>query len=95
MPDEYWDLIVKHADGIINLYLTFEDKKPVLLFDIQDQKVYAYPYEDYKNDLSKKSQGILKKQYEEATKNDEFVIFVRDNVKKKLISFSLCLPDGG
>ena len=52
MPDEYWDAIVKHRDNIINLYLMFEDKKPVLLFDIQDQKVYAYPYEDYKNDLS-------------------------------------------
>ena len=76
---------------IRTLYGRFEDKKPVMLFDIQQQRIYAYPYADFCKDLSEKSQRSLKTQYQKALREGEMVIFVRDNEQKRLVSFSV--PD--
>jgi hypothetical protein len=76
-------------DNILGLYKRFEDKKPVMLLDIQEQKIYAYPYNDFKSELSKRSQIQLEEQYEAAILNNEMVVFVRDNKKKELVSYSL------
>lgn len=59
-----------------------------MLFDIQEQRVYAYPYKEFLATLSERSQGMLKEQYEEAQVDGKIVVFVRDNVKQKLRSFS-------
>ena len=60
-----------------------------MLFDIQEQLVYAYPYEDYRSGLSERSQVSLKAQYEHALANGMFVVFIRDNEKRKLKSYSV------
>jgi len=49
------------------------------------------PYAEYRADLSKRSQASLKKQYERAIADGEMVVFVRDNEKEKLVSYSLPL----
>ncbi|MDP2754103.1 MAG: hypothetical protein Q8P40_06895 [Nitrospirota bacterium] len=86
--DVYLDDVWKHWEGIIMLYRQFEDKNPVMLLDIQEQRVYAYPYNELKRTLSKRSQELLKTQYEDAIANDNFVIFVRDNENKELRSYT-------
>lgn len=86
--DEYLDMIHKEWGNIIWLYKQFEDKKPIMLFDAQEQKIYAYPNNEFKNNLSKKSQELLETQYEEAIVNDYFVIFVRDSKKEIFRSYS-------
>jgi hypothetical protein len=79
--------------NILKTYARFEEEKPVMLFDLQEQRIYAYPYEDFKRELSERSQVSLTEQYEEALRKDEVVIFVRDNVKRRLVSFSMpCEP---
>ena len=60
-----------------------------MLYDIQERLVYAYPYEQYRAGLSERSQASLKEQYEQAIANGMFVVFVRDNIKKKLKSYSV------
>ena len=87
--DEYLDVINEHWDAILMWYKRFEDKKPVMLFDIQDGLIYSYPYKEYSKTLSKRSPASLKKQYEEANANGQFVVFIRDNEKRKLRSYSL------
>lgn len=74
---------------IIMMYKRFEDKKPVMLFDIQEERIYAYPYADYSKELSERSQRSLKKQYDEALRENKMVVFVRDNEKRRLVSLSL------
>ena len=49
-----------------------------MLFDMPAKNIYAYPYEDFKSDLTKKSQTILEKQYTEAILGNKMVVFVRD-----------------
>ena len=51
--DVYLDEVWKHWEGIIMLYRQFEDKNPVMLLDIQEQRVYTYPYNELKRTLSK------------------------------------------
>ena len=89
MYEQYWDAVGEQWDNILGLYKRFGDKKPVMLLDIQEQKIYAYPYNDFKSELSKKSQIQLEEQYEAAILNNEMVVFVRDNKKKELVSYSL------
>jgi len=66
-----------------------EDDKPVLLYDVQEQRLYVYPYEPFKTDLAPSSQASLTEQYEQAVEGNCFVLFVRDNVARKLVSYSL------
>lgn len=87
--DPYLQRIRKHWDGIVALYEKFKHKKPVLEFDLESGKVYAYPYEDYKRCLTNEtSQTMLEAQYKHALKQGLFVIFVRDTRKRKLRSYS-------
>ena len=89
MTDPYWRIIRQQWDNIHMLYMQFEEKKPVMLFDVQEQRIYAYPYAEFKADLSPKSQISLAEQYEDAIASGKMVVFVRDNKKKKFVSYSV------
>ena len=47
------------------------------------------PYADYRAELSERSRAILKEQYERAIAIGEMVVFVRDNEKEQLVSYSV------
>jgi hypothetical protein len=85
------DVIDEQWSNILKLYKKFEDKKPIMLFDMQEKKIYAYPYESFKSDLTKKSQNILEKQYNDALLENKVVVFVRDIEQKTLVSSSYSL----
>jgi len=89
--NEYLGCVEEHWPNIVELYKKFEDKKPVMLFDIQEQKIYAYPYNDFKSLMNEKSQMMLENQYSDALLNNKMVVFVRDSEKRKLISASYAL----
>ncbi len=86
--EDYIDIAYEKREGILHLYSQFKGKRPVMLYDLQEGLVYAYPYKEYKATLSKRSQNMLTKQYKAAIATKETVIFVRDNEKEKLISFT-------
>src|SRR3954452_9078130 len=84
--------LVEAAEGQLHnflmFYKLFEDKRPVMLFDLQSQQILAYPYEKYKATLSERSQAMLTTQYDEAVVKNKVVVFVRDNVTRRLTSMS-------
>jgi hypothetical protein len=80
------------ASDILMLYETFSEKKPVMLLELPSQKIYAYPYLEFKNTLSERSQKMLEKEYDDALANNQMVVFVKDNDMKKMISFSADVP---
>jgi hypothetical protein len=91
MSDHYLEVVYQHWPHLVRLYETFADKRPVLLYDMQEGRIYAMPYKEYRAGLSKRSQASLKRQYERAIASGEIVVFVRDNEKEKLVSYSLPL----
>ena len=91
MRDRYLEILIENQPYILMLYEKFADKKPVMLYDIQERRIYAVPYREYRATLSKRSQISLKKQYEHARTDGETVVFVKDNEKEKLVSYSLPL----
>ena len=90
MSDDYLlNAALEHWDMILRAYKLHEGHKPVVLFDIQEQRIYIYPYKDFKEELSPGSQASLQDQYERAITTNKIVVFVRDNVNRRLVSFSL------
>jgi hypothetical protein len=91
MRDPYLDVVYRHWSSIVMMYQRYADKKPVMLFDIEEQRIYALPYAAYRAELTQRSQASLKEQYEHAVVNGDVVVFVRDNQQEKLVSFSVPL----
>jgi hypothetical protein len=91
MDDPYLDIIDGYWDKIMMMYDLFAVKKPVMLLELPSLKIYAYPYEEYKADLNQRSQAILAHQYQQAQANNQMVLFVRDNERRKLRSYTLNL----
>ncbi len=74
-------------------YRKYEDKNPVMELSLPSHKIYAYPYSEYLKALSKKDQKILKKEYNEAIRNNKMVVFVRDEEEKVLKSSLFPIED--
>lgn len=87
--DPYWQVVREQYDNLLDLYRQFAKERPVMLFDIQEQRGYAYPYQEFSADLSKKSQLSLASQYRDACRDGQMVVFIRDNVERKLRSYSV------
>ncbi len=87
--DPYWEAVQSLMQDITYCYAQYREKNTVLLFDMQEHRLYVYPYLAFKNDLSERSQRLLHDQYERAMMDDKIVVFVRDNDAKKLVSYSV------
>ena len=87
MSDPYFKAIQEQWPNIRGLYMALESKNPIILYDIQDNKIYAYPYKEFKDELSKKSQETLEHDYKSASTLGSMVVFVRDSVERKLVSY--------
>ena len=61
------------------------------VYDIQEDKIYAYPYKEFKAELSKKSQASLEHDYKSASTTGRMVVFVRDNRERKLVSYTISI----
>lgn len=88
-PDYLLEAARQNWPHILAAYRQFEDKKPVVLYDLQEKRIYVYPYADFLRDLGEKSQITLKDQYERAVQENKIVVFVRDNDQRRLVSFSM------
>jgi hypothetical protein len=84
--DDLVEVANEHWPDILRAYKRHEDLRPVMLLDLQERKVYAYPYEGFKADLSERSQAMLTADYEKALAKNKIVVFVRDNDTRRLAS---------
>ncbi|MGA2254202.1 MAG: hypothetical protein ABSG53_06025 [Thermoguttaceae bacterium] len=89
MNDDLINLAMEVQESIRGAYRLNEENRPVMLFHVQEERIYAYPYADYKGTLSERSQAMLEQQYAEAQEQDKIVVFVRDETTRRLVSFSM------
>ena len=43
MSDQYYSAIQEQWSNIRGLYMVYGSKKPIMLYDIHEKKIYAYP----------------------------------------------------
>ncbi len=67
----------------------YDRQRPIILYDIQEKKIYAYPYREFREELSKKSQVSLKRDYESACAHGSMIVFIRDNIQRRLVSYMM------
>ena len=85
--DPYFDLVQEHWDSIVHVFQQFADKNPVLLFDVQEGRIYAYPFEGFVADLSAKDRPGAAAQLAKVVAGESILVFVRDNEQRKLVSY--------
>src|SRR5262249_2305905 len=97
VPDSDYllDAAMENWPHILRAYRQFEERRPIVLDDIQERGVYVYPYPEFKAEVSERSQLSLQEQYEKAARDNKGVGVVRDNDQRRLVSFSLDLGQGG
>ena len=93
MSDPYFEAIQEQWRHIRALYVTYESKKPIILYDIQENKIFAYPYKEFKADLSEKSRASLEHDYKSASVHGSMIVFVRDNIEQKLVSYTMSVDN--
>jgi hypothetical protein len=91
MSDRYFTAIQEQWPNIRGLYMTFESKKPIILYDIHEHKIYAYPHEEFKAEMSKHYQVSLEHDYKRASAFGSMVVFVRDNIERNLVSYTVSI----
>jgi hypothetical protein len=62
--DPYWGVVQALMQHILTIYAQYREKKPVMLFAMQEQRIDIYPSLAFKHDMSERSQHLLKDQYE-------------------------------
>ena len=87
MSDPYFAAAQEQWPNIRALYMAYRDKKPIILYDIEEKKIYVYPYKEFKVELSSESQKVLEHDYRRASREASVVVFVRDNPQRKLVSY--------
>ena len=91
--DPYLDLIDEQWANIVGMYQTFKDKDQIIEFDVSEEKIYSYPAGDYIQALSERTRAQTARQFAEAKKRKQFILFVKDTPNQRLRSYILDLPE--
>ena len=87
IQDPYMQKIDEYWNEITGMYVTFEDKKPIIEFEPNRIRIIAYPAEEYLDGLSDRTREQTKKQYREASVTGALMVFVRDEQNEVLRSY--------
>lgn len=93
MGISYLEIIQEQGENILGLYRQFEDKNPVMVFDLHENMVYAFPYEGILKQLNQKSRQALVEQYERAQAGNSVVVFIRDTEQGQMVSYTISLEE--
>ncbi len=83
----YLDTIDNIVNKVYEFYNMSNRKDLVMIYEMKENKIYSYIYDEYKKSLNEQSREILEKQYQEANESKRIVLFIRDEVRKKFKSY--------
>lgn len=87
MSDPYQAVVDEHFEKIAEVYAWFEEKRPVMLLDVQDKKIYAYSLDEYKKQLGERDQRLLENLRTGVSSGELMVLFVIDEKEERLVSY--------
>ena len=85
--DPYLKMIREHWAAITGMYVAFEDRRPIIEFDVVNGQILAYPAMDYVAGLTDRTRERTKEQYRKAVDEGALMLFVRDASKRVLRSY--------
>lgn len=91
--DPYLNLIDEQWDHIVMVYRAFSGKDQVVELDVSEQKIYSYPAGDYIQTLSERTRDQTARQFAEAKKRNQFILFIKDTQNHRLRSYIFDLPE--
>jgi hypothetical protein len=80
-------MLHEHWDALTGMYLAFEDRAPMMEFDVARGQIRAYPAREYLEGLTDRTREETKKQYKRAVAEGALMVFVRDESKEILRSY--------
>ncbi len=81
--------MAEHWEHVVRIYRELEEKRPIMLYDMQEGQIYACPFDSFKAGMPEDAQPALNEIYELAAREDKMVVFVRDNEAEQLKSYLL------
>ena len=81
------------SDSIRAAYRAHAQHKPLIEFNLQEQRLYAYSHLEYKATLSERSQTMLTEQYEKAQLQNQIVVFIKDEDSRPHVRKSQAIRD--
>ncbi len=91
--DPYVDVIDEQWNNIVLMYRTFKDKEQIIEYDLEEKKIYSYPTAEYIGTLSERTRDRTKRQFAEASRHNQFLLFIKDTKKQRLRSYVFDLPE--
>jgi hypothetical protein len=90
--DYLWDALEQNWPSILKAYRLCQDQDlgpVVLLYDMQEKRVYGYRFPEFKEDMAEAARQALQEQQDRAASEGKLLVFVRDNEKRRLVSVSM------
>ena len=79
----------QYRDGVSDI----QGKDQIIEYHLTEQKIYSYPADEYVRALSKRTRDQTARQFAEATRCNQVLLFVKDTKNQRLRSYVFDLPD--
>src|SRR6266446_4120542 len=80
--DAYLPILREHWDALTGMYTAFEDRAPMMEFNVASGQIRVYSAGEYLEDLSGRTREEAKRQYKKAVAEGALMVFVRDDSKE-------------
>lgn len=87
--ENYLDKVEEIRGNVYEFYNMSGRGDLIMVYEMQEDKIYSYIYKDYLNSLNLRSRQLLKEQYAEAKVSGKIVLFIKDKLREKLKSFTV------
>ena len=91
--DPYMAMIEAEWAHIVLVYQTFRGKDQIIEYDVGEEKIYSYPAGDYIQNLSERTRDQTARVFADATRRNQFLLFVKDAKNQRLRSYVFDLPE--
>lgn len=93
MNNPYTELIEGQWPHISALYNEFAEQRPVILMDVDNAELHAYPFDQIADALDERSRSALEEQYQRAQETRQMVLILRDKENRQTMTYTLKLED--
>ena len=85
--DPYLPMIRRHWDAVTGMYVAFEERAPMIEFDVASGQIRARPAKEYIDGLTDRTREKTRKLYKKTVAEGGLMVFVRDESKEVLRSY--------